>query len=111
MLSKKITGIVQPDGRILSNEAVDLPAGSEVRLEVMEESWIPRGVTLAEAKRLLAEADDRPMTPEEEAAYHRAFDELRKLAREDTGLPPDYADEIDHYLYGTPKRTADDKGS
>lgn len=104
MAQMVLTGIVQADGSILIKDAPGFRPGDEVRvhIEPSQTFEIPKGVSLEEAKRWMAE--DHEMTPEEEAEYHMAHERLRNLIIEDSGLPDDYADEIDHYLYGTPKR-------
>src|SRR5262245_2542798 len=96
-----LKGRVDEHGHIDIEEKVDLPAG-EITLIVKRPAI---SITLAEAKRLmLEEPEERELTPEQLAEYHRLNQQFLALASDDLDLPPDYADEIDHYLYGTPKR-------
>ena len=97
-----LTGIVQEDGSVLVEGKVDMPPGRKLDLIVRTRTF---SVSLEEAKIKLAEATQHEWTSEEEAEYHRLHAQLRDMAMDDTGLPEDYADEIDHYLYGTPKRS------
>jgi hypothetical protein len=72
--------VIVPHGR------VDLPVGKEIEFQVVD---------CGEAK------------PQPAARPVRPFVALaRELEREGitSDLPPDYAAQIDHYLYGTPKR-------
>jgi len=69
------TGTVE-NGAVRLPPEVSLPEGSKVRVE--------------------------PVEPE---ADRRAFvEELRAIARSMPELPPDWASQHDHYLYGTAKR-------
>lgn len=96
-----IRGRVEPDGRlVLEQEKVDLPPGSvEIHIHPKPKTY---SVTIEEAKRLLAQ--ERQFTDEEWAEISKLHQSHLAVA-EDLGLPEDYADEIDHYLYGTPKRS------
>ena len=73
-LGKVKNGVVVPD------EPVDLPEGAVARIDIVQ--------------------DDSGVDPE--ILKLRAT--LRKYAGCCDGLPPDYALNHDHYLYGTPKR-------
>ena len=64
------------NGQILLDDPVNLPDGAEVHVEVVEN---------VELKPTI-------------------WDKLLKLAGTVEGLPPDIAQNHDHYLYGTPKR-------
>lgn len=97
-----LTGVVQADGSV-KVEGADLPQGMQVRVVVQFEAsgdYMPIGVTLAQLRQMTP----REMSPDEEAEYNRIYDEMLAMGRDDLGLPPAYADELDHYLYGTPKR-------
>jgi hypothetical protein len=63
------------DGQILLDEALTLPEGTVVTVDVVE-GW------------------ERPTI----------WDKLLELAGTAKGLPPDAARNHDHYLYGAPKR-------
>lgn len=76
MVDMVITGIVREDGIIESREKIDLPPGQKVTLLVHPET----------------------------ETYDRLTKLLIEIGGSDTGLPKDYANEIDHYWYGTPKR-------
>jgi len=64
------------NGQIVLDDAARLPEGAEVKVDVMEDG------------------DGKPSV----------WGELLKLAGTVGGLPPDMAQEHDHYLYGTPKK-------
>lgn len=99
-----LTGVVQDGGSVKVEGKVDLPSGSRVRLLVHPEQHVPIGLTLAEALKF----EVKEMTPEEEEAlYHEATARFLEAGGHDLGLPEDYADELDHYLYGTPKRASE----
>lgn len=65
------------NGQIAFDEPVELPEGSEVNVEIVQNG------------------DGKP----------RIWDKLRELAGTVEGLPPDMAENHDHYLYGTPAKT------
>jgi predicted DNA-binding antitoxin AbrB/MazE fold protein len=69
------TGTVE-NGVVKLPPDVSLPEGAKVRVESLE-----------------PEADPRALV-----------EELRSIARSMPELPPDWAAQHDHYLYGTPKR-------
>ena len=69
------TGIVE-DGKVLLPPEANLPTGTKVRVEPVED---------VEALPTLDEL-------------------LAPLAGKATGLPPDMAEEHDHYLHGTPRK-------
>lgn len=100
-----LTGFVQEDGTVKVMGRVDMPRGSIIRLVVQPRHSvpIPQGVTLAEALKIVP----KELTPEQEEELNDALMRFLSLARDDLGLPPDYPDELDHYLYGTPKRSDD----
>lgn len=104
MVDRVITGIVREDGIIESREKIDLPPGQKVTLFVHPETATIESVSvsLEEAKQRLSEAPQ--LTEAEWAEYDRLTKLLIEIGGSDTGLPKDYANEIDHYLYGTPKR-------
>jgi hypothetical protein len=70
------TGIVE-DGKVLLPPEANLPTGTKVRVEPVE--------------------DDGALPTLDEL--------LAPLAGKATGLPPDLAEQHDHYLHGTPKKT------
>lgn len=74
-----ISGTVK-NGVVVPDEPVDLPEGAVARIEIMQV--------------------DNAVDPEILALREI----LRKYAGCCDGLPPDYALNIDHYLYGTPKQ-------
>lgn len=100
-----LTGFVQEDGTVKVMGRVDMPRGSIIRLVVQPRHSvpIPQGVTLAEALKIVP----KEMTPEQEEKLHEALMRFLNAGSDDLGLPPDYPDELDHYLYGTPKRSND----
>ena len=64
------------NGQIALDEPVELPEGSEVNVEIVQNG------------------DGKPTI----------WDKLRELAGTVEGLPPDMAENHDHYLYSTPKK-------
>ena len=64
------------NGQITLNESIRLPEGAEVNIEVVKNG------------------EQQPTV----------WNELLKLAGTVDGLPPDMAENHDHYLYGTPKK-------
>lgn len=64
------------NGQIMLDEPAPLPEGAEVQVEVMENGEEKPGI----------------------------WDKLLKLAGTVEGLPPDMAENHDHYLHGTPKK-------
>jgi hypothetical protein len=103
MATLTLKGRVEADGRLVIDEKVDLPPG-EITLMVQPRVQI-QSISLEEAKRELA--NPRELTGEEWAETARIYDEMARLAdlAGDLGLPADYGDELDHYLYGTLKRS------
>jgi len=65
------------NGQITFDEPVSLPEGAEVHVEIMKNG-------------------ESQLT---------IWEELLELAGTVEGLPPDMAENHDHYLYGTPKKT------
>ena len=59
---------------------------------------LPLGVSLPEGARVRVES------LEPEVDRRALVEELRVIARSLPELPPDWAAQHDHYLYGTPKR-------
>jgi hypothetical protein len=96
-----LSAVVQADGQLVIDGKVDFPPGTRVQVMLWRE---PVSVTLEEAKRRLATI--RELTPEEEAEFHRLYAQLDAAAVDNLGFPEDYIDELDHYLYGAPKRSA-----
>jgi len=64
------------NGQILLDEPAALPEGAQVSVEIVGNN------------------DDNPSV----------WDKLLKLAGTVKGLPPDMAENHDHYIHGTPKR-------
>lgn len=104
-----LKGIVLPDGKIEVQGESPLRPGEQVEITVTPPLPKMGSISLEEAKRRFAEPE-REMTPEEEALYHEAYEILRNNTIENTGLPEDHVDEMDHYLYGTPKRSESSEG-
>ncbi len=70
------------NGLVKLDEPVHLPEGAEVKVELV------------------------PSTDEScvEAEIPTLYERLRSLAGAVKGLPPDMSVNVDHYLYGSPKR-------
>jgi hypothetical protein len=68
------------NGRIILPDSVCLPEGTQVRVEVVENEAAPEveGPTL--------------------------FERLKSVAGQAQGLPADASANVDHYLYGHPKK-------
>ena len=81
-----IIGTVQ-NGRIVLPEGVVLPEGAEVAVEV--HTALPAGSS---------------PTPDPAHANTETGRRLLKLAATCRGLPEDLSANVDHYLYGAPKR-------
>ncbi|MBZ0316624.1 MAG: hypothetical protein K8L91_09410 [Anaerolineae bacterium] len=96
-----LRGIVLPDGKIEVQGESPLRPGEQVQITVAVN--IPDGSTLDEVKRWMAEPD-KPLTDHDRAKIAEAYAILDAATMDNTGLPDDYADELDHYLYGTPRR-------
>ncbi len=109
MVEMILTGVVRSDGIIESREKIDLPPGQvvELRIQTPKVEPIP-SVSLEEAKRLIALDMSRELTEEEKALYDQAYEQLDRAASDTLGLPADFPDELDHYLYGTPRRIPKD---
>jgi len=71
------------DGAIILDSPISLPEGAAVQVYVMPASSAPD-----------AASDDGPSL----------LDRLRPIVGQVTDLPPDASLNIDHYLYGHPKR-------
>jgi len=99
-----LTGVVQTDGSVQVKETVNLPPGTEIKLFT---ETLSQSAGLEEVKKRLAEMEQYELTPEEEARYHAAYAKLDTIQGDFSDLPEDYIDELDHYLYGTPKRSED----
>jgi hypothetical protein len=108
MATRILTGIVLPDGKIEVQGESDLQPGQAVQV-VVEKSWIPESASIEEVKQWLDEPEQE-MTTEGLKHYHAAWALLDSIARDDLDLPEDYVDELDHYLYGTPKRSENPDG-
>ena len=82
--SKKRTIEVIFDGEVFRpEEPVDLQPNTHYRMTIEVNEKSPDG--------------EPALTP-------GVFDDILALARDDLDLPPDFAAQLDHYLYGTPKR-------
>jgi hypothetical protein len=91
------------DGRVISGGKAETPQEELFPLIPLRRT---QSISLEEAKRRLAEPEPE-LTPEQQAELNRLYEELSASA-EPLDLPPDYANEIDHYLYGVPKRSDPD---
>jgi hypothetical protein len=82
-----INGHVE-NGKIVLDESVPLTEGMKVRIELLQAAPPQNGET------------DNTSEPSELTFYERHKSWLGSIS----DLPPDYAKNIDHYLYGTPKK-------
>jgi hypothetical protein len=65
---------------------------------------IKQGVIVLDNNVLLPEGTEVDVEPVGTAARSEVWDNLLKLAGKAQGLPEDAAKNVDHYLYGTPKK-------
>lgn len=72
------------DGRVELNDPINLPEGAEVELTVVSPGT--------------SSSDDRPI----EEIAEEIFAEVP--SQEWERLPADLSDQLDHYIYGTPKK-------
>jgi len=70
------------NGAVKLEEPVDLPEGAEVKVELVQTACEPSG----------------------DAEVPTLHERLRSLVGAAKGLPPDMSVNVDHYLYGSPKR-------
>ena len=71
------------NGKVILDESASLPEGAEVRIEVVNGA----------ANNDTGDGIEEPLSQK-----------LLRHAGKAVGLPPDAAQQHDHYLYGTPKR-------
>lgn len=93
-------GTVLANGDIKVLDQYRLLEGQEVEIVVRPSTYAEQ---IEATKRWMAQEP----TPEQQARLHEIYAMLEEAIIEDSGLPDDYADELDHYLYGTPKRRSD----
>ncbi|HEX8522522.1 MAG TPA: hypothetical protein VF669_09725 [Tepidisphaeraceae bacterium] len=65
---------------------------------------IKNGVVVIDGNPTLPEGADVELEVVDEAALKALWEDLRKLAGTVDGLPPDMAENHDHYAHGAPKR-------
>jgi hypothetical protein len=71
------------NGLVKLDESVQLPEGAEVNVELVGSTG---------------------ESPAEQEEVPTLYERLRSLAGAAKGLPPDMSVNVDHYLYGSPKR-------
>ena len=71
------------NGTVVLDKLMDLPDGAEVEVTPVE---------------------PQPAQPEEEAKLPTLAERLAPFIGKLKGLPPDLSANLDHYLYGTPKK-------
>jgi hypothetical protein len=86
-----LEGIVR-NGVIVPMNGALLPEGTRVQITIEQNQTLPEGTRVSGT----VEAD-----PGQEESLR---DVLMKFAGCMTGLPPDMAEQHDHYIHGTPKR-------
>ena len=86
------------EGVVVLRDPKALPDGTVVRVEPVEDSW------LAEAKEQLKAAEQAAVEADERGEP-TVLQKLLKYAGTVKGWPSDMAENHDHYLHGTPKRT------
>lgn len=89
------------DGRVVTDEAVDLPNGTKVNIE-------PRARTAKRVSKKRSPATTskraKPKARKRVAKKKSLYDALKPFIGIATDLPPDAALNHDHYLYGAPKK-------
>ncbi len=65
---------------------------------------VKNGVVVLPREVRLAEGEVVEVTPLGKSVGHDFTDTLIKISKKISGLPRDWAEQHDHYLYGTPKR-------
>ncbi|MBZ0316617.1 MAG: hypothetical protein K8L91_09375 [Anaerolineae bacterium] len=92
-----LRGTVLANGDIKVLDQYRLLEGQEVEIVVRPSTYAEQ---IEATKQWMAQEP----TPEQQAHLDGFYAMLEETVIEDSGLPADYADELDHYLYGTPKR-------
>lgn len=101
MFEIHVKGHIQADGSIIIDDKVALPAG-EVELIIRPQSQHIglKSVSLAEAEMILKNLPE--LSPAQLAETERIYTEMGQGQPLD--LPDDFLDELDHYLYDSPRR-------
>ncbi len=97
-----LRGTVLANGDIQILDEHHLTVGQAVEIIVRPSSYAAQ---IEATKQWMAQEP----TPEQEARLDNLYAMFEETVIEDSGFPADYADELDHYLYGTPKRRPDPK--
>lgn len=95
-----LRGTVLANGDIHVLDKHQLTEGQAVEIVVRPNSYEAQ---IEATKQWMAQEP----TPEQEARLDGFYAMLEETVIEDSGLPADYADELDHYLYGTPQHRSD----
>lgn len=90
------------DGRVVLDEPANLPEGAAVSLEVVEQA--SQDGALVSLLDLAGAAKGLPSDADTSTTLGQRLMKLAGIAK---GLPPDASVNHDHYIYGTPKRTAE----
>ena len=107
ILGLPFPGLVHTPGNRLSIYGPDNARGS-LELTYDGHVFVPQQpVDLPAGYRVTVNVENGAPSPQEPVAGKTALQKLADLAKTfppDSDLPADYASQIDHYLYGTPKR-------
>ncbi len=85
------------DGRVVVSGRIDLPDGTEVKLQPMRQNGHPARDKPA---RSPAAKGRKTRTATATTLYQR----LKRVIGKAKGLPRDFAAQHDHYIHGAPKR-------
>ncbi len=94
-------GTVLANGDIKILDEHHLTAGQAVEIIVRPSSYAAQ---IEATKRKIAEHAEQELSDIQRERIREIYALMEDAIIEDAGLPDDYADELDHYLYGTPKR-------
>lgn len=101
MADSTLRGTVLANGDIHVLDTHHLTEGQTVEIVVRPSSYEAQ---IEATKRKMAEHAEKELTEAEQERIRAIYALMDDAIIEDSGLPDDYADELDHYLYGTPKR-------
>lgn len=101
-----LRGTVLANGDIHILDKHQLTEGQAVEIVVRPSAY---GTQIEATKRKMAGHTEKELTEAEQERIRAIYALMDDAIIEDSGFPHDYADELDHYLYGTPKRRSDPK--
>lgn len=96
-----LRGTVLANGDIHILDKHPLTEGQAVEIVVRPSAYAEQ---IEATKRKISEHAEKELTEAEQERIRAIYALMDEAIIDDSGLPDDYADELDHYLYGTPKR-------